>query len=398
MTATLTSSSATESQPPLASSSSSWTVGSLVEFMTALVGPGATAEGVIDTPVSTVSHPKYVTDPNAMLVVLDEAIIPLLQQAVAQQGKPFTSVLTAEKITLPEGLALAQLKHPRPRVALGVLLKIFSSPPHVAQGIHPTALVDASASLGNNVTVGAYSIVGPHCIIGDDVTVMPHVTIGANVSIGEDTTIFPGVRVADNSILGQRVILHNNVSIGADGFSYVTPEKGSIEAAQSGGAITAKNTTIHKIESLGNVILEDDVEVGANSTIDRANLGPTLIKKGTKIDNLVMIGHNNTLGENCLIAGQVGIAGSCTVGDRVVMGGQVGTADHLTIGNDSILMAKSGVMRDVPASDIQAGVPAEHHRDFFKKWASIDKVSDLRKTVRELEKRLSQLEASTHTH
>lgn len=394
MTATLISSSSSVSQ----SSSQLWTVGSLAEFMTALVGPGATTEGLADTPVSTVSHPKYTTDPNAMLVVLDEAIIPLLQQTVAQRGQPFTSVLTAEKITLPDGLALAQLKHPRPRVALGVLLKIFSTPPHVSQGIHPTAIVDPTTTLGSNVTIGAYSIVGPNSTLGDDVMIMPHVTIGANVSIGDDSTFFSGVRVADDSVIGKRVMLHHNVSIGADGFSYVTPEKGSIEAAKSGDKVAAKNITIHKIESLGNVILEDDVEVGANSTIDRANLGPTLIKKGTKIDNLVMIGHNNTIGQNCLIAGQVGIAGSCTVGDRVVLGGQVGTADHLTLGDDAIVMAKSGLMRDVPAGEIHFGTPAENQLTAFKKMASLDKIGTLRKTVRDLEKRLSQLEQATHTH
>ncbi|MDH4379530.1 MAG: UDP-3-O-(3-hydroxymyristoyl)glucosamine N-acyltransferase [Vampirovibrionales bacterium] len=394
MTATLAPSPTSSSQ----SASQLWTVGGLAEFMTALVGPGATTEGQVDTPVTAVSHPKYAADPNAMLVVLDEAIIPLLQQAVAQQGHPFYSVLTAEKITLPKGIALAQLKHPRPRVALGVLLKIFSTPPYVTQGIHPTAIVDPTTTLGSNVTIGAYTFVGPNCTLGDDVTLMPHVTLGANVAIGDDSWLYSGVRVADNCVLGKRVMLHHNVSIGADGFSYVTPEKGSVEAAKLGEKITAQNTTIHKIESLGNVILEDDVEVGANSTIDRANLGPTLVKKGTKIDNLVMIGHNNTLGENCLIAGQVGIAGSCVIGDRVVLGGQVGTADHLTLGDDAIVMAKSGLMRDVPASEIHFGTPAENQRDFFKKWASLGKVSALRATVRDLEKRLSDLEQATHTH
>ncbi|MFN8614407.1 MAG: UDP-3-O-(3-hydroxymyristoyl)glucosamine N-acyltransferase [Vampirovibrionales bacterium] len=369
-----------------------WTVRGLVEVITAWMGPGAAFCGEGETVISTVCHPQYITQPNAMVVVLDEAVIPLLQQAVAQQGQPFAGILTPNTITLPEGLAKAQLTHSRVRVALGVLLKVFSSHPHVNQGIHPTAIIDPTATLGSHVTVGAYTVVGPQTVLGSDVTLMPHVTVGAGVSIGAHSWLFSGVRVADGSVLGERVILHHNVSIGSDGFSYVTPEKGRIEAAQSGDASAAQNTTIHKIESLGNVVIEDDVEVGANTTIDRANLGPTLIKRGTKIDNLVMIGHNNTIGQNCLIAGQTGVAGSCVVGDRVVMGGQVGTADHLTIGDDAILMARSALMRDVPAGDIQAGMPAQPHREYFKKWAAIDYIASLRKTVRDLEKRLQILE------
>lgn len=353
-----------------------------------------TVVGNGDLPIATLAHPKYVTNPaESLVVVIDPAIVPLLEAAVQQLGQPIPAALVLEDIQLPEGLIANQLRHPRPRLALGILLKLFHTPAHIESGIHPTALVDATATIGENVTIGAYATVGPKTQLGSGTTVMANVTIGANVSVGEDALFHPGVRIGDDCVIGNRVQLQPNVVIGGDGFSYVTPKAGSIETAKaSGGQDSAKNTAILKIESIGNVILEDDVEIGANSTVDRANLGPTLIKQGTKIDNLVQVGHNNTIGELCLIAAQTGISGSCEIGNRVVMGGQVGTKDHLKIGDDAILMARTAVMNDVADGDIQAGVPGVHHREAFKNVAAVRQIPELRKTIRELSKRLTALE------
>lgn len=364
---------------------------------------GSTLHGEGNTPVQTLAHPKYLPENTAhqLMVVLDEAVIPLLQAT----GKTFECALVAEKIissgAVPDGLFNSMLSHHRPRLALGILLKMFATPPHTHttedELIHPTAIIDPSAHLGINVSVGPYSIIGANSTIGDDTVILPHVTLGADVTLGTDNLIYSGTRIGDRCQLGDRVILHSNVVIGGDGFSYVTPEAGSIESAQASGAIGRKNTTILKIESIGNVVIEDDVEIGSGTTIDRANLGPTTIQQGTKLDNLVMIGHNNTIGENCLFAAQVGLAGSCTIGDRVVMGGQVGMKDHTTVGNDAILMARSAVMNDVPAEDIQAGVPAEHHKQFFKKTVAVGKIGEMRKQIKSLEKRLAEMEEKLST-
>ncbi len=349
-------------------------------------------------PVVTVAHPKYVTDPRSLVVILDEKIVPLLQQFVQMMGQPVPCALVAENIDIPEGLVVGQLKHPRPRLALGILLKLFHQPTAHASGIHPTAIIDPLATVADSANIGPYAVIGANTTIGERSTVLSNVNIGANVTLGDDNFIHPGVVIGDNCQLGDRVILQPNVVIGGDGFSYVTPEAGSIESAkQSGGTDMAKkNTEILKIESIGNVILEDDVEIGSGSTIDRANLGPTLIGKGTKIDNLVQVGHNNTIGENCLIAALAGISGSCEIGDRVVMGGQCGIKDHTKIGHDTILMARSAVMNDIEPEKIMAGVPAEGHRDAFKHAAGIRQIPDMRKTLRELTKRLDALEKANN--
>lgn len=357
--------------------------------------------GNSDTPVSTLAHPKHIQHPQSMLVVLDADIIPQLEAARQQLGHGFSTALIADKVLeshpIPEGLFQGYLVHSRPRLALGMLLKVFMPQPETftqeGANIHPTAIIDPTTTLGDNVTVGPYAVIGPRAKVGSNTRILPHVTIGADVTLGEDCLIYANTCIGDRCQLGNRVIIHYNVSIGGDGFAYVTPEAGSIESAQAGGEITSQNTEIIKIESLGNVVIEDDVEIGSNTTIDRANLGPTTIKKGTKLDNLVMIGHNNTIGENCLFAAQVGMAGSCTIGDRVVMGGKVGIKDHTKVGDDAILMACSAVMNDVPAKDIQAGIPAFNQRETFKRVAAVGHIGDMRKQLRDMEKRLASMEA-----
>ena len=202
-------------------------------------------------------------------------------------------------------------------------------------------------------------------MIGAGTRLVSHVSVGAGVSIGENCLFHAGVCIGDAVQIGHRVILQPNAVIGADGFSYVTASVGSVESARSGGKVSAQNTEILRINSAGTVVLEDDVEIGANSCVDRATLGETRIRRGTKLDNQVQIGHNITMGENCLVAAQVGIAGSTIIGDRVVMGGQAGVKDHITIGSDTIILPMTGVAGDVPERTLLVGFHGVPRKEFL---------------------------------
>lgn len=241
--------------------------------------------------------------------------------------------------------------------------------------------VDDKANIGNNVTLGkdisifAYAVIDNDVKVGDRVTIYPGVFVGRGSVIGNDTIIYANNAIREETSIGQRVIIHSNCSIGGDGFGFVQ-EKGK-----------------HlKIPQVGNVVIEDDVEVGANVCIDRATLGTTIVRKGTKIDNHVQIAHNVDIGENCILVSQVGISGSCKIGNNVVLAGQVGIADHIRIGDNVIVGAKSGVGRNVPANSLISGAPAYEHSKWRRTQACLPKLSDAFKTIRSLEKRIKHLE------
>lgn len=280
----------------------------------------------------------------------------------------------------------------RPRYALALLLDLFDKPPHAPEGIHPTAVIDPSAQVAGSCSVGAFVYVGPGAVIGGQTVLMPHVTIGAEARIGESCRLHPGVRVGERVMIGDRVILQHNASIGADGFSYATPEAGSIDTVRATGRVEAQNTQIVRINSVGTVILEDDVEVGANTAIDRGTLGATTVRRGTKIDNLVQIGHNTIIGENCLIAGLAGISGSCRIGNRVVFGGQVGVADHITIGDDAIALAGSGVARNVAPRSVVVGSPAMPKNEAFEQIAYLRRLKRMFRDLMSLTQRVDKIE------
>ncbi|MBX2861788.1 MAG: UDP-3-O-(3-hydroxymyristoyl)glucosamine N-acyltransferase [Vampirovibrio sp.] len=339
--------------------------------------------------VTQLVHPMMATSPQDLPFAIEPQALEILPHT------PVKAAIVSKEMTVPDGVLAGYIVVERPRVALAQLLNIFDKPVHAYDGVHPSAIVESSAQVDPSAKIGAFVYVGEGAKIGKGAVLMSHVTVGAEAVLGEDVLLHSGARVGERVILGNRVILQHNVSIGADGFSYVTPEKGSIESArESGGKIEAQNSEIIRINSIGTVILEDDVEVGACSTIDRANLDATRIKKGTKIDNLVMIGHNNTLGENCLVAGQAGISGSCKVGDRVVMAGQVGLKDHISIGDDVIIMAKSGVMNDIDPKSIIVGAPAKPHREVFQTLGYVNKLKDMHKDMIALKKRVNELETA----
>lgn len=256
-----------------------------------------------------------------------------------------------------------------PRVAFAKTLALFFPEPVFKPGIHPTAVVAASAR------VDATAHVGPHCVVGEKVSIGARtvlrggIHVGDNSRIGEDTRIFPNVTIYARTEIGSRVRIHSGTVIGADGFGYV-PDAG-----------------IHlKVPQIGQVIIGDDVELGANVTVDRGALGPTIIGKGSKIDNLVQIGHNVVLGEHCIIVSQVGIAGSTKLGDNVVLGGQVGVGGHLKIGSRASVVAQSGVMHDIPAGEKWMGAPAQPDRQTKRQMLAIQKLPELIRRVNKLEK------------
>jgi UDP-3-O-[3-hydroxymyristoyl] glucosamine N-acyltransferase len=238
-------------------------------------------------------------------------------------------------------------------------------------GIHPKADIHPSAKIGEAVYIGPYVTIGEGSVIGDETEIHSNVSIGDHCELASKVTIYSGAVLYSRTKLGHRVIIHSNAVIGADGFGYRT--------------IQGKHV---KVPQLGNVELGDDVEIGAGTTIDRGTFGTTRIGQGTKIDNMVMIGHNCQIGKHNLLVSQVGIAGSVTTGDYVVMAGQVGIADHITIGDRTMLGAKAGVHRDIAADQRMIGVPATPDREQYRIVMALEKLPELRKDVQRMKKKL----------
>ncbi|MBI2930751.1 MAG: UDP-3-O-(3-hydroxymyristoyl)glucosamine N-acyltransferase [Planctomycetes bacterium] len=240
------------------------------------------------------------------------------------------------------------------------------------RGVHPTAVVGERVTVGRDVGIGPQCVVEEGATIGDGTVLEAQVYVGRNASIGRDCLLYPHVSVRDGCILGDRVILHCGVVVGADGFGYVTV-KG----------------VHHKIPQIGIAVLEDDVEVGANAAVDRARFGRTIVRRGTKIDNLVQVGHNVHIGEQCLLAAQVGIAGSTRVGHHVMLGGQVGVSGHIELGDRSIATAQSGVDKNLPPGTIASGAPARPRQQHLRGLATVDRLPE---TLRKLKRRIEELE------
>jgi UDP-3-O-[3-hydroxymyristoyl] glucosamine N-acyltransferase len=260
-----------------------------------------------------------------------------------------------------------------PHLAFVRATEIFHPPSRTEPGIHPTAVIGAHVFLGERTSIGALAYVGDGAVIGDDTVIYPQVHIGQEVQTGQQCAIFPQVVLYDRVELGDRVIIHGGAVIGADGFGY-NPVDGQHE----------------KMPQIGNVIVGDDVEIGANSCIDRATITSTRIGRGTKIDNLVHIAHNCQIGEDCLICGQVGISGSTIVGNRVIMGGQVGVNDHIHIGDGAVFGGQAGVISDVEPGQFYSGYPARPHAQAMRVYAAMRKLPSLERRVRQLERLLEQ--------
>lgn len=278
--------------------------------------------------------------------------------------------LEAPEITLPS------LRAASPYFAFAQALSLFYSPYTPPEGIHPTAVVDSSARIGARASIGPYAVIGENVEIGDSAQILAHVVIYPDVKIGHNFTAHAGAIVRESVRIGDRVTLQSGVVIGGDGFGYVPLPNGSI----------------YKIPQTGVVVLEDDVEIGANTTIDRATVGATVIHRGTKIDNLVQIGHGCEVGEGCFLAAQVGLAGSTKIESRVQMGGQVGTAGHLTIGKNTMVVAQSGIPNDVPANSVIGGYPAVDVREWRRYSAALPKLPEILRRLRRLEQALEKKE------
>lgn len=262
-----------------------------------------------------------------------------------------------------------------PRVALIGLLRLFHPEPTPPGGIHPSAQVAASARLHPSATVGAMAVIEAGAVVGERTWIFPLVYVGEGAEIGADCVVYPHVVVRDHVKVGNRVIIHPGAVLGADGFGYVFDRRGH-----------------RKIPQVGTVRIEDDVEIGANTSIDRATVGETVIRRGAKIDNLVQVAHNVEIGENALLAGQVGIAGSSRVGARAMLGGQVGIADHLTVADDVMLAAQSGVISDLLEPGPYLGTPARPAPESRRIWVALPRLPELLRKVRELERRVRELE------
>jgi UDP-3-O-[3-hydroxymyristoyl] glucosamine N-acyltransferase len=260
--------------------------------------------------------------------------------------------------------------------AFASLLRLVDQARPRKKGIHPTAIIEKSAHLGKDIYVGPYAYIGENCVIGDGSSVYPHVFIGDNTRLARNCTLYPGVTIYHDCILGENCVVHAGTVIGSDGFGF---------APQS-------DSEFMKIPQLGNVVIEDNVEIGANSAIDRATMGSTVIRKGVKLDNLIQIGHNVEIGENTVLAGQSGIAGSTKVGKNCMMAGQVGVAGHLKVADGAIIGAKSGIAGDVKKENsVMLGYPAFEHKDYLRSSVIFRKLPDLKARLEELEKQIKLL-------
>lgn len=297
---------------------------------------------------------------------------------------------------VPEGVKVegkTWIEVGRPKLAMGKLLNMFYVPPEAPEGIHPTAFVSPTAKLGQNISVGPNASVGSNTVIGDNTKILANVSIGSGVNVGSDCLFHQGVCIGDRVQIGKKVIINFNASIGSDGFSFVTEKASNIETARESGELgKTANQVIVKIPSCGSVLIEDDVEIGAGTCIDRGTIQNTIIGRNTKIDNLVQIGHNCEIGKSCFLAGQVGIAGSTKVGNRCVLAGQVGLRDHIEIGDDVILIAQAGVSKSLEPKAIYAGTPAVTRKEFAKQLQSVKSIPEMKERLKALEKALIEKE------
>jgi UDP-3-O-[3-hydroxymyristoyl] glucosamine N-acyltransferase len=270
---------------------------------------------------------------------------------------------------------LPRLVSDNPYLTFARALSLLHPETRPAAGVDPSARVDPTAQLGAGVHVGPLAVVGPRVRVGARSVVHAHVVLYADAEIGEDCVLHSGVHVRESCRLGNRVVVQNGAVIGADGFGFARDKDGRYT----------------KIQQRGRVVIEDDVEIGALTAIDRAALGETRIGRGTKIDNLVQVGHSVTIGEDSVLAGQVGIAGSSRVGNRVTLAGQVGVAGHITIGDGAIATAQTGIPSDVEAGAVVSGYPAIDNRGWLRSSAVFASLPELLKRVRALERRLNDL-------
>ncbi|MDC6456524.1 MAG: UDP-3-O-(3-hydroxymyristoyl)glucosamine N-acyltransferase [Flavobacteriaceae bacterium] len=292
--------------------------------------------------LSNQKYTPYIYKTNASITIVNDSFVPEIE-------------LRTTLIRVPDAYA-----------AFSKLLSYYDSIKKTKSGIESPSYINEAATYGNNLYLGAFSYVGAHTKIGDNVTIHPNVYIAENVTIGNEVTIFPGARICSDTVIGNYCVIHPNAVIGSDGFGFAPQEDGSYS----------------KIPQIGHVIIEDHVDVGAGTTIDRATIGVTVIREGVKLDNQIQIAHNVEVGAHTVIAAQTGIAGSTKIGKHCMIGGQVGIVGHITIGDYVKVQAQSGVGRNVKSKEILQGSPAFGYQDFNKSYVHF---KNLPKTIHKLD-------------
>lgn len=283
-----------------------------------------------------------------------------------------SAIIVSKEFKLSKQVSVNLIKVDDPYSAFTLLLEEYQKAlKAVKTGIEQPSFV-GEAEIGEGLFLGAFAYISNGAKIGNHVQIHPQVYIGANVQIGDNTIIYPGVKIYDNTIVGAHCVIHSGVVLGSDGFGFAPQKDG----------------TYKTIPQLGNVIIEDNVDIGANTVIDRATLGSTIIKKGVKLDNLVQVGHNCIIGDNTVIAGQCGLAGSTKLGKNCVLAGQVGIAGHLEVADRVTFASKTGLSKSVKKADsVKFGYPAMDHRDYLRSHAIFRNLPELSKRVQELEKK-----------
>lgn len=295
--------------------------------------------------------------------------------------RPSVSGIHASAVIAKEviaGLSASMLLVDNPRLTFAKVLEIFHKKPHIALGVSSEAFVCRNVSFGEKVTIHPDAYINENVVIGARVSIFPHVYVGEGVIIGDDSIVYPNVTIREGVSIGRRVIIHSGAVIGSDGFGYVSAEDGRH----------------YKIPQVGGVVIDDDVEIGANVTIDRATTGNTVIGRGTKIDNLVQIGHNVTIGSDCIIVAQTGIGGSVEIGKGALLGGQTGVRDHVRIGNGAMIGAGSGVAHDIPDGQVFSGSPAIPHKKWLRAQSIYAKLPEYVHRIHSLEKKADREDSS----
>lgn len=280
---------------------------------------------------------------------------------------------------------------PRPRYAMSGLTALLDAGPEIEAGIHATAIIHKDAVIGEGAAIGPFVVIGRGAVIGPNARIASHVSVAEGAVIGADALLLSGVRIGARVLIGDRFIAQPGGVIGSDGFSFVTPEKSTVEQAREklGKDVAATVQSWTRIHSLGAVEIGDDVETGANVTIDRGTIRATVIGRGTKLDNQVHIGHNVQVGEDCLLCGQVGIAGSSKIGDRVVMAGQCGVSDNIFVGDDVVAGGATKIFTNAPAGRILLGSPAVKMENHVEMQKALRRLPRLARQVAEIKARLS---------
>jgi len=334
---------------------------------------GCRLEGSPETEIHGVAGIEN-AEPGQITFLANRRYFPLLKTTRA------SAVLLDDRIALdraPNAPPLAALRTANPYLAFARAIELFYKAPNYAPGVHPTTVIANTARIGNGAHIGPYCFIDENAEIGDNAVLHSFVTIYHGAKIGDNFFAHAHAVVREFCQLGDRVILQNGAIIGGDGLGFAKQKDG----------------TWYKMRQSGPAILEDDVEVQANACVDRATVGETRVGRGSKLDDLVLVGHASRVGANTMLCGQVGLAGSTRIGDGCILAGQVGTAGHLTVGDGAVVTAQSGIPNDVPPRSLYSGYPAVENRQWLKTTAALNRLPDLQRRVWELESEIEKLKS-----